>query len=324
MDRENDAAVANGCAAHITLAPAKGADTALSPVPPALGKWQPAPLDALSFAHADAGEDGGAHAPAPDAPATGSGRKPFLRSGSGLQRRREAWRSAARYVPPGGFLLAPEVPDGQEPLGGGPAARPHTAPARPRQHVPGRAPAQRGARDPDPKRASGPVRSGAGAPTATARRGRSAAAHSQVRGEVQTPSGDPLAPGDWLEPGEERWGADDAASVGDYGDLHFGQGAVELRRSGGDGGAQPGSGADAAEWQGHAEDGMALSGSSLDGHAQAYGGLEVEGGGALETYGGSTESPAGAGLPLDGAWDARDVEEVGYIGSFVQGCQHTA
>ena len=317
MDRENDAAVANGCAAHITLAPAKGSDTSLSPVPPALGKWPPAPLDPLAFGQADAGEDVGAHAPAPDAPATGSGRKPFLRSGSGLQRRREAWRSAARYVPPGGFLLAPEVPDGQEPLGGGPAARPHTAPARPRRHVPVRAPAQRGARDPGPKRASGPDQSGAGAPTAAARQGRSAAASSQVPGEPQAPSGDPLATEDWFEPGEERWGADDAASVGEHGDLHVESGTLQLGRSMGEGDAQPGLGADAAEWQDHAEEGAALGGSSLDGHAQAYWGLEVEGGGALGTYGGSTVSPAGAGLPLDGAWDAHDVEEVCYIGFLV-------
>ena len=305
MSRENDAAIANGCAAHITLASAKGADVCLSPLPTALDKYQPAPV-CLTQAHA--GENKGAQGLAPDAPATGSGKKPFLRSGSGLHRRQEAWRSAARYVPPGGFLLAPELPDGQEPLGAGPTQRPHTAPARPRQHMPGRAPL-RGARDPN--HASDPVQSGAAAPAAATRRGRSAAATGSAPGGSKAPSGGPLATEEWLDAGDERWGAGDAALVGDNGDLYAESEAVPLRQSVGAEDAQPGSDAGAAEWQGCADDdGEALRGSSVDEHAQAYEGLEPGGGGALGTYGDSSVSPAGAGLPLDGAWDARDVEEV--------------
>ena len=303
MDRENDAAVANGCAAHITLAPAKGADAGLSPLPPALDKWQPAPADAVCLTQADAGESRGAQAPAP---ATGSGKKPFLRSGSGLQRRRDAWRSAARYVPPGGFLLAPELPDGQAPLGGGPTARPHTAPARPRQHAPGRAPVQHATRDP----ASDPARSGAAAPAAAKRQGRSAAATGRAPGDPPPLCGAPADEEDWLETGKERWGADDAASVGDDDDLHSVNNAGQPRQSMGAEDAQPGSGAGAAEWQGRFVDGAALGGSSLGPHGQALEGLENGEGGVLDAYGHRMVSPAGAGLPLDGAWDARDVEEV--------------
>lgn len=332
MDLENNAAAANGCiaaaSAHITLVQPKAAALAVLAT---LDKWQTA-APAPSPAARDAASHVDAHymANSGDActPPASSGKKPFLQRGSGLKRRQEAWRSEQRYIPPGGFLLAPELDASQAPFGGAlPAgARPPSAPAKPGQQT----------------RAGGPSsaarQAGATAATPASRRGRLASTGevwSAAAPASKAPSKHLLGEssgGRWVaDRGQQEaaWGAGDAALVDNpaYLDsdlvagyappLTWDMDAEDARTkpcADHDDNAQ---GSSSAAWGGHVgatatrawEDDTLLRGPA-DGITDA---ARIAGGEA------GCPDDEGAGLPLDGAWGARDVDEARARGSCLRG-----
>lgn len=323
MDLENNPAAANGCiaaaSAHITLVQPKAAALAVLAT---LDKWQttapapsPAPRDAAY--HVDAHYT--ANSGDASTPTASSGKKPFLQRGNGLKRRQEAWRSEQRYIPPGGFLLAPELDASQAPFGAAlPAGvRPLSAPAKPGQQT----------------RAGGDFSSaarqaGATAATPASRRGRLASTGevwSAAAPASKAPSKHFLADSSggrcMADCGQQEaaWGAGDAALVDSpaYLDSNLVAGhapPVDWEMNAEDARTKPcadhkdaAQGSSSAAWGGHVgatatrawEDDTSLRGPA-DGMTNA---ARIAGGEA------GCSDDEGAGLPLDGAWGARVVDE---------------
>jgi hypothetical protein len=316
MDTENDAAIANGCTAYVTLGEGK-AGSAAGAAPGGPHAWSP-----------PARPPGSATAACSDTrtPQLAPGPRPFLQRGSGTRRRQEAWRSEQRYVPPGGFLLAPELDAGQAPFGAGAGAsdrRARSAPAgaagQPRRRAAAPAGASGGAaaasRAPAPPRRRS---AGAGPPS----QGAPPAAEPPV---MQPPAGETLAAalaGSSWDDRERAWGAHDADLVGDGAPgpadadldlagprtpaVQYAAAAMDGRGAGAPLQADPRGGRAAvpeeagagAEW--------------ADKHAWEEGALDERAADGAWAPGGGDGHAAGAdaGLPLDDTWDTRDVEEV--------------
>ena len=316
MDNEKDAAIANGCTAYVTIGDGKAGSAAGAP-PVVPHTWSPPARPAASVAAACSDTLTPELAPGP---------RPFLQRGSGTRRRQEAWRSEQRYVPPGGFLLAPELGEGQAPFGAGAGARDRRA-----HSAPAGAAGQPRRRAAAPAGASGGAAAASGAPALPRRRSAGAGPPSQGAAPaaepptVQPPGAETLAgslAGNGWDERERAWGAHDADLVDDSAsrpadadreragprtsaDWHAaaaldGRGAGAPLHAGEPHGSQaaaPEQAGAGAEWAGEPawEEG-ALEERVADG-AWAPGG------------GGGRAAGADAGLP-DGAWDARDVEEV--------------